>query len=430
MAFEFADSQPTMPRQRHGRLTTVEILSYVCSVAIVFTFAQGWAAPLTGWVTDPSELSLLKLGFLPGYALTLLLAAASPARTISAVVRTPLIYVLVSLALASSIWSFDGAATIRRVIALFFTTFAGTVLASRWSLRQLNEIIAAQFAILMVLSFIFALLPPHHGIMTELFPGAWRGVWTEKNGLGALMALGTLSCLASAVLSPPRRMFWVAATVGCLALVLLSTSKTSLLALLLGIAAMVGVGLFQRGPILAVISTWLTVSATIIVGGLLALAPDVLFGALNKDATLTGRTEIWTAAIRQGLAHDPVNGFGYGVLWDHRKPFEPASWIAHDAGFAAGHAHNGWLQVWLGLGFVGLAIWTAAYFGNFFRIGVAAYTTSKAYAIVPFFLVFSVSSLTEVSILDYQDIEWMIYVAFAASLALTPRQDAEAVTPP
>ena len=430
MAFEIADSQPTMTGQRPGRLTAVEILSYVCSVAIVFTFAQGWAAPLTGWASDPSKLSMLKVGFLPAYALTLLLGAMSPVRTVSAVSRTPLIYLLVALALASSIWSFDGAATLRRVLALFFTTFAGSVLASRWSLRQLNEIIAAQFAILMVLSFIFAALPPHHGIMTELFPGAWRGVWTEKNGLGALMALGTLSCLSSAILSPPRRGIWIAAAAGCLALVLLSTSKTSLLALVLGVVAMVGVGLFQRGPVLAVISTWVTVSATILVGGLLALAPSIVFDALNKDATLTGRTEIWTAAIRQGLAHNPVSGFGYGVLWDHRQPFEPASWIAHDAGFAAGHAHNGWLEVWLGLGFVGLAIWILAYFGNFFRIAVAAYTTSKAYAIVPFFLVFSVSSLTEVSILDYQDIEWMIYVAFAASLALAPRQDAEAIAPP
>ena len=192
MAFEFADSQPTMTGQRPGRLTAVEKLSYVCSVAIVFTFAQGWAAPLTGWASDPSKLSMLKVGFLPAYALTLLLGAMSPVRTVSAVSRTPLIYLLVCLALASSIWSFDGAATLRRVLALFFTTFAGSVLASRWSLRQLNEIIAAQFAILMVLSFIFAALPPHHGIMTELFPGAWRGVWTEKNGLGALMALGTL----------------------------------------------------------------------------------------------------------------------------------------------------------------------------------------------------------------------------------------------
>lgn len=430
MAFEFADSQPTMSRQGSGRRTTVEILSYVCSVAIVFTFAQGWAAPLTGWASDPSKLSLLKVGFLPAYALNLLLGAMSPVRTISAVFRTPLIYVLVGLALVSSIWSFDGAATLRRVLALFFTTFAGTVLASRWSLRQLNEIVAVQFAILMVFSFIFALLPPHHGIMTELFPGAWRGVWTEKNGLGALMALGTLSCLSSAVLSRPRRGFWIASALGCLALVLLSTSKTSLLALMLGGAAMAGVGLFQRGPILAVIGTWLTVGATILVGGLLALAPDVVFDVLNKDATLTGRTEIWTAAIRQGLAHNPISGFGYGVLWDHRQPFEPASWIAHDAGFSAGHAHNGWLEVWLGLGFVGLSIWTVAYLGNFVRVARAAYTTSKAYAIVPFFLVFSVSSLTEVSILDYQDIEWMIYVAFAASLALTPRQDAEAVTPP
>lgn len=421
MAVDFAHS-PTAPiTDRPGRATAVDVFAWLCSIAIVFTYAQGWAAPLTGWASDPSKLVLLKVGFLPAYGLTLLLAAMSPVRTFTAVLRTPLIYALVALALASSIWSIDGPATARRVLALFFTTFAGSVLASRWSLRQLNEIIAAQFAVLMVLSVIFAVLPPRYGIMTELFPGAWRGVWTEKNGLGALMTLGALSCLSSAVLSPTRRWLWAASALGCLALVLLSTSKTSLLALALGVAAMIGVALFRRGPIVAVVATWLTVGVTILVGGILALAPELIFEALNKDATLTGRTEIWTAAIRQGLAHNPMGGFGYGVLWDHRQPFEPAAWIAHDAGFTAGHAHNGWLEIWLGLGFVGLAIWTVAFLGNFVRMVRAAYTSSKAYAVLPFFLIFTVMSLTEVSILDYHDIEWTIYVAFAACLAMTTR---------
>lgn len=425
MTIDVAPCQSATHPDQPARATIVEVVAYVFSVAIVFTYAQGWAAPLTGWVTDPSKLTLLKVGYLPAYAMTALLCVAGPGRALSAAIRTPLTYSLVVLAAASCLWSIDGDATLRRVVALFFTTLAGSVLASRWSMRQLCEIIAAQFAVLMVLSVVFAVLPPRNGIMTELFPGAWRGVWTEKNGLGAMMVLGALSSLAAAVLAPRRRWWWVLAFLGCVALVLLSRSKTSLLALMLAVGALGGAGMLRRGPAVAVVTSWLIVAGTILIGGLLALEPDAIFGVLNKDATLTGRTEIWSAAIRQGLAHNPLTGFGYGVLWDHRSPFDPASWIARDAGFTAGHAHNGWLEVWLGLGFLGLTLWTLAYLGNLGRVVWSAYTSTMAYATAPFFLVFSIISITEVSILDYHDIEWMIYVAFATKLAM-PRSVAAA----
>ena len=302
-------------------------------------------------------------------------------------------------------------------MALLFTTLAGSVLAARWNMRQLTEIIAAQFVVLMALSFFFAIVPPRYGIMTELFPGAWRGVWTEKNGLGALMAMGALSCMAAAVLAAPRRTFWLLMFAGCTALLLLSRSKTSLASLIIGLAAIAFVGLVRRGPVMAVVGTWLGVAGAAVLGGIMALAPELIFGVLNKDATLTGRTEIWSAAMHQGMLNNPVLGFGYGVLWDHRDPYDPALWIAHDAGFVAGHAHNGWLEVWLGLGFIGLALWALAYLGNLIRMAGAIYTTSMAYAALPFFLVFSVFSITEVSVIDYHDISWTIYVAFAAMLS-------------
>ncbi|NBU27273.1 MAG: O-antigen ligase family protein [Caulobacteraceae bacterium] len=234
---------------------------------------------------------------------------------------------------------------------------------------------------------------------------------------GALMAMGALSCMAAAVLAAPRRTFWLLMFAGCTALLLLSRSKTSLASLIIGLAAIAFVGLVRRGPVMAVVGTWLGVAGAAVLGGIMALAPELIFGVLNKDATLTGRTEIWSAAMHQGMLNNPVLGFGYGVLWDHRDPYDPALWIAHDAGFVAGHAHNGWLEVWLGLGFVGLALWALAYLGNLIRMAGAIYTTSMAYAALPFFLVFSVFSITEVSVIDYHDISWTIYVAFAAMLS-------------
>lgn len=396
--------------------TFPEHLEFWASVFVIFTFSQGWAAPLTGWAVDPTKLTLLKVGFLPAYLVVLVLGAMRPIKTVTTLVRTPLIYGLVALAGASMLWSIDGGATSRRTVALIFTTLAGTVLASRWPPDRLAEIIGAQFLASMALSFMFAVLPPHHGIMTELFPGAWRGVWTEKNGLGAMMALGSVACLAAAFMVRERRLVWLMGFFGCLVLVLLSQSKTSLLALVLGSAAIFGVWLLQRGPIWAVATTWLAVAGGLALAAVAFLAPELIFDGLNKDATLTGRTNIWVAAIRQANLHNPTLGFGYGVLWDHKQPFYPGAWIAHDAGFAAGHAHNGWLEVWLGLGYVGLGLWTLSYLRTSVRVIGSAYRSMAGYLALPFFLIFSVMTVTEVSILDYQDVTWVIYVMIAAAL--------------
>lgn len=409
---------PFSPPARTGRLDIPVMFEMALSCFVIFTYMQGWAAPLTGWAADPTKLVALKYGFLPAYGATILLIAMDPVRALKAVGRTPIIYATVALAAASCLWSIDGGATLRRVLALSFTTLAGTVIAARWNLRQLSEMVAGQFALLMIMSAVFAIVPPRLGIMTELFPGAWRGVWTEKNGLGGMMALGAMFCLAAAVLAPPRRWIWAGLFAGCAALVLLSTSKTSLLCLMLGVVGIAVVGLFRRGPAMAVVGTWLGVSAAAVLAAVLVLAPDLIFGLLNKDATLTGRTNIWTAAIHAMQEHDPVKGFGYGVLWDHRDPWEPARWIAHDAGFTAGHAHNGWLEVWFGLGIGGLVLWTATYVLTLLRTVAATYHREVAYLALPYLLIFTMMSLTEVSIYDFHDGEWALFVMIACRLAM------------
>nr|WP_276208730.1 O-antigen ligase [Caulobacter sp. 17J65-9] len=230
------------------------------------------------------------------------------------------------------------------------------------------------------------------------------------------MALGFGICASAAVLAPWRRKLWSAAAGLCLLLVLLSTSKTSLMALLLGGAGMVFVWICRRGPVVAVVAVWAAVAGVAMAAAGFLLFPDVLFEFLGKDATFTGRTQIWEAAMRQ-LETRPWTGFGYGVLWDHRGPWDPSAWIFRDAGFKPGHAHNSWLETWLSFGLVGLVAWAIWFAEVWIRVLARLTRDAGLYLAVPVLIVSTLTSLTEVWALDYHDLQWSVFVAIAIKLA-------------
>src|SRR6185437_12492995 len=104
--------------------------------------------------------------------------------------------------------------------------------------RGLAEMLALTFGLLAVVSLILGLFVPSVGRMVVEFPGAWRGPWLEKNTFGSQMAFGSLLFFATGLLRPERRGLWF--VMGGLALVMIfaSTSKTSLVAFMLGGAAL------------------------------------------------------------------------------------------------------------------------------------------------------------------------------------------------
>ncbi|KAK0340152.1 hypothetical protein LTR94_031690, partial [Friedmanniomyces endolithicus] len=148
--------------------------------------------------------------------------------------------------------------------------------------------------------------------MDEIFPGAWRGLWLEKNSMGNVMVKTTVFLLAAGVMAPERRKLWFGLAVVPVLLILLSTSKTALVVLVLSLASMGFVAVVKSGPLRAVVATWLAV--VFVIGGALLISAetDVVLGLLGKDATLTGRTEIWSGIMQQMSEH-PWRGFGYGA---------------------------------------------------------------------------------------------------------------------
>jgi len=408
----------TRPRRK---LLLSQIAIFVCAVVLLLIYSGGWELPLFGENAGASAGGFMRVAYLPAYAAGFALIALNPRNLIRTTLRQPFLILLTMIVAASTLWSIAPDVTSRRAFAVICTTLGGLALASRFRWAQLAEVVAATFVILIVASFFVCLLAPSIGVMTELFPGAWRGLWMEKNSLGGMMAFGFCILIATALLNPDRAKLWSVFAGLALILVLMSTSKTSLVSLLLGAGALIFVVVVRRGPAASAAMTWTGVTGAVLLAAFLLVASDVFFSILGKDATLTGRTKIWSAAMRQ-IQEKPWIGYGYAAVWGDESGRGPFAWISKEAGFKAQHAHNAWLEQWLGMGILGLAAWGLFYLQTMALAIVAVFRDRGALLVFPFLVVYSLMSLTESIAVVYNDFRWALFVAFAAKLAFPDRE--------
>ena len=387
---------------------------------MVLIFSQGWQLPLVGKLPS-TQTAILQAGFLPAYVMAAVLCAGSLWNVTRATLRQPFLILLMATVAASVFWSINPGQTERRVVAVAFTTLAGMALAGRFRWAVLAEIVATAFALLVVASFFTGVFVPRIGVMTELFPGAWRGLWVEKNILGGIMAQGFSIFGAAAMLNPRRGLLWWGFAVLAVVLLLLSQSKTSLVAMMLGAMAIGFIWVVQRGPALGVAALWAAVSGVLVLGAFILFASDVFFQLLGKDATFTGRTKIWGAVMRQ-IQERPWTGFGYAAVWGDTSGRGPFAWIVKEAGFTPEHAHNSWLEQWLGLGFVGLAAWGMFFLETVTLAIISVFRTKGAYLAFPFLLIYGLQTMTESIAVVYNDFRWTLFVTFAIKLAFPDRE--------
>ena len=399
-----------------------ERLAFWASVGLILTFSQFWVMLLLGPPTltpvDPDTSATVRNFYIPAYAVTLILAATRPMLTVKTMLRAWALSLLVALAFVSKFWSIDPDVTVRRAIAVLITTLTGVVIAARFSWPRFLEVLATAFAVVVALCFVFALAMPSYGKMAVEFPGAWRGVWDHKNTLGFNMSIGAMVFAAAAVANPARRWLWTGAALAALVLLLLSTSKTSVVSCLIGAACIGLVALARRGTTGAIAATALGVVALVGLGFIVAFDADLLLGLLGKDATLTGRTKIWAGVLRQ-IHQRPITGYGYGAVWDNTSLWGPLAQISKDQGFVIHEAHNSWLGVWLELGYIGLGAWGLLFVGVWVRTLLAIYRAPWAYFALPFLAVFTLHTFTETVVLVQNDWVWLMFAAMAAKLAIS-----------
>ncbi|MDO9587599.1 MAG: O-antigen ligase [Brevundimonas sp.] len=376
-------------------------------------------AMLTGALIGPvfaplqEETPVLRLVWLPAYAAIVGLLLFRIDRLWRAWPAVIVIVALVGLAFASRYWSIDFATTMRRVIALAiscgFALYLGAVFRGPHLPRLLmhTSLVMAVGSLVMVFAF------PAIGVHQLDNAGLWRGLWYEKNQMGAVMVIGATAAAACLASPDPRRLLPAISLILASGLVLATQSKTSLLCLLVGLGLIGGFWALRRGgPVVTVAAVW---GAVVLAGAGLWLWDShsvELLEALGKDPSLTGRTDIWDSLMRK-VADRPWTGYGYGAFWGRIGESVPADWVRKETGWLVPSAHNGWIDLLVQLG------WPGTILVGTLMVVTAVVTVLRSMGqgvregwwALGFLAAFFVLSLSESILMAHQGLPWVLFLA-------------------
>lgn len=325
--------------------------------------------------------------------------------------RDIFLVLLVGIAIASIFWSASPEFTLRRSGLLLGTTLFGVYIATRYTTSEIMQLIVWTLSIGAVLSVMFAIALPQYGVMPD--SGAWRGIYTHKNFLGRLMGLNAVFLL---LLNPQKQTsrwavrFAIALSIG---LVAMSTSKGALVFLVILLTLM---PLYRSLRWKYTIAIPFAVSFVVVLGSLLTLLLEnleyIVVDKLGKDLTFTGRTYIWESVIGM-IQQRPLLGYGYTAFWQGLEG--PSVAVVSAVDWAVPHSHNGYLDLCLDLGIVGLTLFVLGLGINLVRTFTQLHLTKTPAEIWPliFLTGMVVYNFVESAILKQNSFFWITYVMAA-----------------
>ena len=261
--------------------------------------------------------------------------------------------ILAVYSLISCAWSQFPRLTLQFGIYIILNVLFVYYLYSRFSPSAIMELFSAIGWIAVVGSIVFALALPQYGIDHRASTsGAWQGIFVYKQPC-AIMCTFLLSVAfylpAATFRAKVLRGLFVVLTIFLVAMTQARTGWVLLACLLAYVVVMRFVIAFDVKDRMRVIVLTAMSLATVAVG--ITLYYQQILLLMGKDATLTGRTEIWKMVMVSAFKR-PLLGYGYRAFWNGLQG--ESAHLALAVGWSPTGAHNGYLDVWLNLGLVGV----------------------------------------------------------------------------
>jgi O-antigen ligase len=325
-------------------------------------------------------------------------------------------------AVSSALWSQGPGTSLRSGISLLVTTLFAIYLSERFEERQQMELLIVVGACVGAASVIAAMVWPQFGVDHQLHEGAWQGIFTQKNACAEAM----LFLLTPALALPARGRYGQLLRILYLALGLLLIGMTqsrtgwAIAVLYFGFAGSLRLlRSFGRRELLP-----LTV-LLFGLGGALGVAvlayPAIFLSLFGRSGSFSGRAQIW-GAIVDSILRRPWGGYGFDAFWsmlngEATRVFSATGWVVTSA-------HNGFLNVALELGLVGLAL-VLLTLAQACRHAVAAFRPGHSpyvdWCIGIVFLTV-LYNLDERTFMAPQYLPWILYIVACVGLRKAARQ--------
>ena len=347
------------------------------------------------------------------YALLLWNLVSAPGRYLRSASKQAILLPLLVFCVASAAWSDEPSLVMRRVLILVVTAWIGIMVGTDFSVLEIGRMVGIASVLHLAMCAVFFLFARHF-LFGGDDPAALRGLTTHKNVFGFEQGLAVLVFLFCPF-EKFRLLRWPLALLAGGAL-LWSHSSGSLIAtvaalLVFPFLLVTRFKTKERLPLAALVSVVL-VGLVLLTGFNIERIPALV----SKDATLTGRTELWALVIVAIKNHLWV-GYGFDAFW---RGLEGDSLsIIRSVGWLVPTAHNGYLDLLLSIGVVGALLFLPILCGYIARALGRTVVEKGSSALLPMiFLVFLlVYNLNESALLTRSGLPFFLIVALGTAMS-------------
>lgn len=263
----------------------------------------------------------------------------------------------------SCLWSDYAFASIKRYIKDCGNVVMAIILITEANPKQAFRAVLARYSyVALTLSFLFIMYYPELGRYYNRwsYHPSYCGIATNKNGMGAIaficgvfLIMDFMTTWAKSKITSAKMDVFIKGVLIAMVIWLLRTaqSSTSIVCFVLGIAIITCLNTSFGKKQVRNLGMWTLGFLFIFI--IIFTVPDflaVFTGIVGRDATLTGRTEMWPVLLAQPI--NPLLGSGFQSFW--QTPAAAA--IGESFYYIPTQAHNGFLEVYLQTGIISLLL--------------------------------------------------------------------------
>lgn len=268
----------------------------------------------------------------------------------------------------SIFWSIYWEISLYRWLILLCTIITGGYIGLRYNIKELIKLLSVFGVYILFLSSILVFLVPSIGIQNyHTIQGVWKGVYWHKNHMGLIATFMSMLFLIRAINSFQSKdrstIIWGLLYVFSLLFIYQTDSVASYLTIIL-LHGVIFFVLFWSKFREKIRKVHYVIFVIVILLASLVLYNnlDRFLGIFDRNTTLTGRIPMWTYLFEAYFDKQPLQGYGFNAFWyirSHRVDIQQAAHYPDPIIIA----DNGFIDILINTGYIGLALFLIFYFG-------------------------------------------------------------------